>query len=120
MRRTAVLLTVLVLASLLSANQASAYGWLGLWRGARYQTCQFCSAATKPHHVRVCAKTAEPAATAISKAAIESDLAATVDESADLTELIDVMKGILMLENERLDQALRWHEEAEELEYGED
>ena len=58
MRRTAVLLTVLALASLVSANQASALGWRGLWRGARYPTCNWRSYAVATSHVEAPAQTA--------------------------------------------------------------
>ena len=65
-------------------------------------------------------KTVERAATAPSKTTIPSNPVVSANESAVLGGLIDVIKGVLKVENERLDRVLEWHEEAEETEYGED
>ena len=117
MRRLTTLTVVAASICLLSASQASALGWRGMWRGARQQNHQCCTVTVAPDHAAVSAKTAEPAATTVSKSKVKP---APVAEAAVLAELISAMKAVLIVENERLDRELQWYEDAERTEYGED
>ena len=114
MRRVAILFTVLSLANLVSADGALAFGWRGQWRGSRYQNCHCRSAAAATHHKQVPAQKMTPVTTATLKGTVQSAAAVKMDESAALTRLLDVMKEIIELQNDRLDRELEHYEWIEE------
>ena len=113
MRRATTLMVVMLSVSLLSVSQASAFGWLGQRRAARHQNYRYRTVAVAPDVENTDATAAKPVSKSKAKPA-------PADEAAVLAELIDVVKAILIVENERLDRALELHEEAERVEYGED
>ncbi len=110
MRRVTMLFSVLALASLVSVNHASAFGW----RGARHQNRHCRSVVAATHHQQAPVQTVTPVAATVSKVTVRSDKPVEANESALLARLLDVMSGILELENDRLDRELehyRWIEE---------
>lgn len=92
MRRTVVLCAVVAIVSLISVSQASAIGW-------RLRKAPCC----------------RPVAVAQAEAAIEqADSPVQVDQAAALSEVVHVMQGMLIRENDRLQWALQYLEECDD------
>lgn len=96
MRRLVIPLAVLTLVSFALANQASACGRHG---------ASWCRAAATRY-----ASSTQTLPLATPGMAIPAAPIAEMTDGAAISELIGVMKGILVTEYERLEQKRRWHE----------
>ncbi len=104
MRRFVIPLAVLALVSVVFTSQASAFGWRGAsWRKA-----------TATHY----ASSTQSPTLAARGTAVPAAPVAEMTEAAALSELIGVMKGILVTEYDRLEQKRQWDEDEPVRSYG--